>query len=156
MPSSSSSHQARALLLLLSGMIAASAFLLPSSGSTSRAATSMVSRRPSQAPAGAGAGQGRARGLVVAQQSQVRKSLESVGRLVLGKGGRMIVQPRFSRLPPALQLLLTPQLARYIQEGMHGTGSRFLSITQLKGDELMPRIVQVAGAWALFDCVPFG
>ena len=29
---------------------------------------------------------------------------------------------------------------------MHGQGSRFLSITQLKGDELMPRIVQIAGA----------
>lgn len=30
---------------------------------------------------------------------------------------------------------------------MHGTGSRFLSITQLKGDELMPRIVPIAGVY---------
>lgn len=30
---------------------------------------------------------------------------------------------------------------------MHGTGSRFLSISQLKGDELMPRIIQIAGIY---------
>ena len=30
---------------------------------------------------------------------------------------------------------------------MHGTGSRFLSIQQLKGDELMPRIIPIAGVY---------
>jgi len=30
---------------------------------------------------------------------------------------------------------------------MHGTGSRFLSVTQLKGDELMPRIIPIAGVY---------
>ncbi len=37
---------------------------------------------------------------------------------------------------------------------MHGTGSRFLSVTQLKGDELMPRIIQIAGACARGRAVP--
>lgn len=39
------------------------------------------------------------------------------------------------------------------QDGLHGQGSRFMSITQLKGDELMPRIVQIAGARLRVSCL---
>mmetsp|Transcript_23793 Transcript_23793/g.31109 ORF Transcript_23793/g.31109 Transcript_23793/m.31109 type:complete len:228 (+) Transcript_23793:101-784(+) len=33
------------------------------------------------------------------------------------------------------------------KEGLHGTGSRFLSVIQLKSDEVQPRIVQIAGVY---------
>ncbi|CAN0045854.1 unnamed protein product, partial [Heterosigma akashiwo] len=34
-----------------------------------------------------------------------------------------------------------------IEEGLHGTGSRFLSVIQLKSDEVAPRIIQIAGTY---------
>ncbi|CAM9488666.1 unnamed protein product [Choristocarpus tenellus] len=39
----------------------------------------------------------------------------------------------------------TPMVAQ-VEEGMHGTRSRFLPIIQVEDNEIMPRIVQIAGA----------
>lgn len=46
------------------------------------------------------------------------------------------------------------QLSSEAFEGMHGTGSRFLSLTQLRVDDYMPRIVQIAGKSCLLTSIP--
>lgn len=55
---------------------------------------------------------------------------------------------------PALVLYVLLQLSSEAFEGMHGTGSRFLSLTQLRVDDFMPRIVQIAGKFHLLSSIP--